>query len=48
MFEQAHKLSQKIPFWKTAQENPINQFVPSDELPYKESKLWMSDAEIAA
>jgi hypothetical protein len=48
MFDESYKMSQKIPFWKTPQENPIHQFVPASEMPFKMSKLWLTDAEIAA
>lgn len=48
MYDETCKISNKIPFWKTPQENPINQFVPASEMPFKVSRLWLSDAEIAA
>ena len=48
MYDESYKMSQKIPIWKTPQENPINQFVPASEAPFKVSKLWLTDAEILA
>jgi len=48
MFNESYKMSQKIPSWKTPLENPINQFVPASEMPCNATKLWLSDADIAA
>ena len=37
LYEQAHHLCQQIPHWKTDEENPIFQYVPTSERPFKSS-----------
>jgi len=34
MFEEANKLCQQIPHWKSERENPIHHFVPTNERPF--------------
>ena len=46
VYDQAYDLSKKIPFWRTPQENPINQFVPPSERPFEDQHLWETPAEI--
>lgn len=36
MFEEANKLCQQIPHWKSERENPIHHFVPNNERPFPE------------
>ena len=44
MFEEANKLCQQIPHWKSERENPIHHFVPTNERPFPEPE---SDEKIS-
>lgn len=35
VYERAQHLCQQIPHWKTEQDNPIHQYVPESERPFK-------------
>ena len=35
VYNQIKHLGQKIPHWTSERENPINQFIPSQEQPFK-------------
>jgi|LakMenEpi03Aug12_release.lakeMendotaPanAssembly.Ray.scaffolds.fasta_scaffold182546_3 hypothetical protein len=37
MYDEAYKICHKIPIWKGNNDNPINQFVPASEQPFKQS-----------
>ena len=38
VYDQSYKLSKLVPHWKTEADNPINNFIPESEKPFKQNE----------